>query len=146
MKDSIRVVIQTQVVQPTTRVDLIAQAQGIKENENFRIPTYGNTHSNSYERAGGPQRPRLNNNNRYDSTRGKDNRERRGDGNKDKSKDYGNNRAKVSPEKLERRKKKRLCFHCGKGNHVSKDWFSRKKEEREKNNDTSTRLSEKPKN
>ena len=145
MKDSIRAVIQAQVIQPSTRADLVAQAQQIEENEIVRTRA-----PNSYDRIGdsqrssapGPHRSQRDGrtSNRYDPTRGRNNRNRERDKDRSRS-DQTNHRVKLSPEELERRKKEKLCFHCGKGNHVSKDCFSRKREKKERN-DTSTRTSD----
>lgn len=140
MRHSIHAVIQAQVVQPTTRADLVAQAQRIEENENLR--TRNNDQSDRSDRgndrgthpsssSGGPYRSQgKTKENRYDPTRGRDSRR---DTRKPKEGNNGtkSNRPKLSPEEHERRKKESLCFFCGKGNHVSKDRFQRKKEESE---------------
>ncbi|MCJ1469344.1 hypothetical protein MMC07_007977 [Pseudocyphellaria aurata] len=81
MKESIRAVIQAQVTQPTTRADLITQAQRIEENEIVR--TRDRPGGSQRSSAPGPYRSKRDNRNRYDPTRGRDNRNREGD--KDRS-------------------------------------------------------------
>ena len=59
MKDSICAVIQAQVTQPSTRANLVAQAQQIEENETLQThPTFNNYnnpgHSSNFDCSSGP--------------------------------------------------------------------------------------------
>lgn len=140
IRDSIQATIQAQVTQPLTRADLVAQAQRIEENENARSRHRDNDRSSRDYRdggsSGGPQRSQGKNRPEY-----RHNPIRKRDDKDSKPRDNDNkntNRPKLSPEEFERRKKKRLCFYCGKGNHVSKECSKREKEEKEKKGNTSS--------